>query len=181
MKRALLLNADWQAMNFISDIDAFILLFKKRAEIVQLTDKPSVWDECFASPGPPGGSLRQHPIPATVRLLTKCNKRRASMRFKKRILFNRDGWKCQYCGVELSYNTITVDHVMPSSRGGATSWLNCVASCKPCNRFKADMTPDEAEMRLLKKPAVPSGLHFWDTHRSASWHDDWHALLPNNF
>jgi 5-methylcytosine-specific restriction endonuclease McrA len=78
----------------------------------------------------------------------------------------------------LNWGTITVDHVMPECRGGPTTWLNCVAACKACNNRKDQCTPEEAGMKLLKKPSHPTALHFWDAARSDSWHVDWDALLP---
>jgi 5-methylcytosine-specific restriction endonuclease McrA len=94
------------------------------------------------------------------------------------VLFNRDNWKCQYCGTKLGWHNITIDHVMPASRGGGTSWLNCVSACRPCNRRKDCKTPDEAGMKLLKKPANPTALHFWDALKTDCWHEDWDTFVP---
>ena len=169
MKRALLLNADYSPLHFISDIDAVVLIFKGRAEIVCLEDgKPSVWDDVFVT-----GSNVNIVIPATLKLLRRVNKRWRTPKFRKKVLFNRDGWKCQYCSIKLCRDDVTIEHVMPSSRGGQTTWRNCVTACKPCNKKKANKTPDEASMKLLKVPTEPSTLHFWDAARSSVWHDDW--------
>jgi len=175
MKRALLLNSDYTPLHFLSDTDAIILFYKGRAEVVSGSDgKPSIWDETFNSP-----STIIH-VPATMRLLKRVNKKWKPPRFRKKVLFNRDNWSCQYCSEKLRWDSITIDHVLPSSRGGPTSWLNCVASCKHCNKSKANKTPDEAGMRLLKKPAVPTSLHFWDAMASSVWHDDWVMFLPRS-
>jgi 5-methylcytosine-specific restriction endonuclease McrA len=184
VKRALLLNADWTPMHFMSDVRAFRLLMLGRAEVVIdfQTGLPSVWDdEAFTSPGPTIGSpLKQVPIPATIRLRKFVHKRWKPPRFRKKVLFNRDGWRCQYCGDKLGWDTIEIEHVMPVSRGGQTTWLNCVATCKPCNSEKDNRTPEEAGMRLLKKPAVPSALHFWDAMKSDSWCPTWDTFIPRN-
>lgn len=173
MKRALLLNADYQPLNFISDIRAVVLMLKGRAEVVTVTETPSVWDEGFAT------SSVVIPIPATLRLMTRINRKRTPLRFKKRILFNRDNWQCQYCHVDLLHGSITIEHLVPVSRGGETSYRNCVAACRSCNRRKANLTPEEAGMKLRRQPAEPSPLHFWDVKRSTAWHSDWNAFVPS--
>lgn len=174
MKRALLLNSDFTPLHFISDMDAITLYYKGRAEVVSNMDgSPSVWDETFNSPST---TIK---VPATMRLLKRVNKRWKAPRFRKKVLFNRDGWRCQFCGLKLNWETITIDHVMPSSRGGGTTWHNCVAACKPCNKRKANRTPDEAGMKMLKPPAMPTSLHFWDAMKSSDWHDDWAMFLPH--
>lgn len=174
MKRALLLNATYEPLHFISDIDAIVLYYKGRAEVVTCDNGPSVWDESFASPS----TIIQ--IPATLRLLKRINRKWKPPRFRKKILFNRDSWMCQYCKKKLKWETVTIDHVLPSSRGGKTSWLNCVTACKQCNKKKANRTPDEAGIRLIKRPSMPSSLNYWDAGRSDAWHPDWVYWLPQS-
>jgi 5-methylcytosine-specific restriction endonuclease McrA len=173
MNRALLLNADYSPLHFTPDIEAFIMVYKDIAEIVELNGKPSVWeDDSLTSPG------RTWPCPATIRLLTRVNKRWKPPRFRKKVLFNRDNWMCQYCRAPLNWTNITIDHVIPRYYNGQTSWKNCVASCKPCNRRKANRTPAEANMPLIKVPTDPSSFHFWDPTNSTKWHEDWEIFLP---
>lgn len=175
MKRALLLNTDYTPLHFISDFDAITLFYKGRAEVIEgMSGKKSEWDETFNSPST---SIR---VPATMRLLRRVNKKWKPPRFRKKVLFNRDNWSCQFCGLKLNWENITIDHVMPSSRGGGTNWLNCVASCKPCNKRKANRTPEEAGMRLRQKPAMPSSLHFWDALKSSVWHPDWDMFIKTS-
>lgn len=174
MKRALLLNNDYTPLQFISDCDAIILFYKGRAEVVPGADgTPSEWDEVFSSPST---SIR---VPATMRLKNRrVIKKLKPPKFRKKVLFNRDSWKCQFCGAPLTWESVTIDHVHPSSRGGPTSWLNCVTACKPCNRRKANKTPEEAGMKLLSQPSTPSSLHFWDLGRANSFHPDWDIYIP---
>jgi 5-methylcytosine-specific restriction endonuclease McrA len=173
MNRALLLNADFTPLHFISDFDAIILFYKGRAEVVEgLDGKKSEWDATFDSPTT---SIR---VPATMRLVKRIHKRWKPPRFRKKVLFNRDNWECQFCNAKLNWETITIDHVMPSSRGGQTTWLNCVAACKPCNKRKANRTPEEAGMNLKVRPAIPNSLHFWDALKSNTWHPDWDMYIP---
>lgn len=174
MARALLLNSDFTPLHFVSDFAAVVLFYKGTAEVVTgMNGGLSLWDDVFRSPST---SIQ---VPATLRLLKRCNKRWPPPRFRKKVVFNRDEWRCQYCAKKLHNSTVTVDHVVPTSRGGQTSWLNCVTACKACNDAKANRTPGEAKMKLAKRPTVPSRLHFWDANGSAQqWHDDWSLFLP---
>lgn len=174
MKRVLLLNATWEPLHFISEMRAIALLVKGRAELINVNGNSlSLWDEFWRSP------TTAIQVPATLRLLTRITKKWKPPRFRKKVLFNRDNWECQYCKSGLNYMTITIDHILPSSRGGGTSWHNCVSACKTCNRKKGCKTPDEAGMRLLSSPKEPETFHFWDTVRTSIWHNDWDSFFPN--
>lgn len=72
------------------------------------------------------------------------------------ILYSRDRRLCAYCGNVFEDRNLTIDHVLPRSRGGKNTWVNCVASCKPCNNRKDDRTPEEAGMQLLYVPYAPT-------------------------
>ena len=99
------------------------------------------------------------PRPVVIRLVSYVKVPRDTHRRKitRRAVFARDGWACQYCG---SRSNLTVDHVIPRSKGGPSSWENIVASCAPCNRKKGDRSPRHAGMRLRRKPATPSAQIF---------------------
>jgi len=177
MKRSLLLNCNGEPLQFIDAARAIKLMLKGRVEVAfGLSGEPSFWDEIISSPT---SGFR---IPAVIRLKYFVNKRihKKPPRFQKKVLFNRDSWMCQYCGIECCYSAITVDHVLPASRGGRTTWKNCVAACKRCNNNKGARTPEEAGMKLIKQPIEPSSLHYWDTSKSSSWHDDWVLFVKSN-
>lgn len=162
MKRVLLLNADWSPLHFITDMRAIVLLYNNKAEQV------SLWDDVIKSP------TTTMQLPATIRLFNYVSKGWRTPRFKRRALFNRDNWTCQYCGEKLGWSTITIDHVKPRSVGGMTTWLNCVSACSRCNKKKANQTLEEANMRLLKRPSAPQSYHFWNISvGSDDWHKDW--------
>ncbi len=80
----------------------------------------------------------------------------ASVSFSRRNLFKRDQYMCQYCGCRPSPDDLTIDHVLPRSQGGATSWDNCVLACVDCNHRKGNNDPKCARMKLLKVPAKPN-------------------------
>ena len=83
-------------------------------------------------------------------LKTKLNRKNICM---------RDQNTCQYCSEKLAYQDVTIDHVVPKSRGGKNSWSNLVVSCKKCNQEKGSRTPAEAGLKLIKKPVDPKGIN----------------------
>lgn len=101
--------------------------------------------------------------------------------FGKAKLIKRDRHTCAYCGAVQDHRALTVDHIVPASRGGALSWMNTVAACRACNSVKADRTPDEARMPLLFAPFVPSRFEDFilkGRHIRADVHDWLAARLP---
>jgi 5-methylcytosine-specific restriction endonuclease McrA len=88
----------------------------------------------------------------------------------RRAVFARDRWTCQYCGHERG--SLTVDHVIPRSKGGGSSWDNIVTCCAPCNRRKGDRLPRQANMVPKRKPSAPSPtifIHVATTTIPAAW------------
>lgn len=79
-----------------------------------------------------------------------------SVVFSRRNLFKRDRYTCMYCGAQPGPEVLTIDHVNPKSRGGTSTWENCVLACLECNKKKANRTPAEADMKLRKVPKKPS-------------------------
>jgi len=79
-------------------------------------------------------------------------------KISRRALFARDGWRCMYCGT--TSGRLTLDHVVPRSRGGDSVWENVVTSCAPCNMRKGNRLPDEIEMTLRKPPRAPAPVLF---------------------
>lgn len=98
------------------------------------------------------GALR---VPRVVHLLRYERVPRATVRLTRENLMMRDGHVCQYCGKKPALRELNIDHVLPRSRGGRDSWENLVTSCVPCNLRKGWHTPDEANMRLLRRPFQP--------------------------
>jgi len=80
---------------------------------------------------------------------------RKQIRFSRRSIFERDASICQYCGRRLERSKLTLDHIVPRSRGGKSVWENMVVACNACNDRKRDLLPEEAGMRLLKRPEPP--------------------------
>lgn len=120
-------------------------------------------------------------VPPEVIVLTEYDGRsEGSVVFTRRNIFKRDRYTCQYCGAQPGPKELTVDHIQPKSRGGASSWANCVLACVECNKRKADRTPDEAGMKLRKVPRKPS----WKTLARISPHErreSWDAFLSRAY
>ncbi len=172
--KSLLLNADYTPIQFITNVRAFLLVHKGRAEVIDMGGKLSTWDSSVRT------SSSEFHFPATVRLVNRINNRWKAPRFRKSALYMRDGWECQYCGIDLNKSLATIDHVLPRSRGGETSWKNCVASCKYCNRKKSNKTPSEAGMPLLKTPITPKPYHIWEGTKNIKWHEDWSSFIKKD-
>ena len=171
MTRVLLLNADWAPLQFISAVRALRLLMKGRAEVITVEDAPSMWNESYST------VTTSFQVPATIRLHFRVNVNPSVSRFRKRILYNRDDWSCQYCNKRLGWGNVTIDHVLPKCRGGKTTWKNCVVCCKACNRQKGARLPQEANMQLLKQPNEPRIIHFWNLNDKKDWHRDWGTFV----
>ena len=159
----LVLNATFEPINVCTVRRAVVLLLKDKAEVIEHGD----WQLHSAT----------HTIagPVVIRLVTYVRIPRDTHRRKitRRAVFARDNWTCQYCG---SRSSLTVDHVVPRSKGGLSSWENIVASCAPCNRRKGNALPRQAGMRLLRQPRTPSA-HVFIQVASPSIPAAWQAYL----
>ena len=139
----LVLNATYEPINVCTVRRAVVLLLKDKAEVIE----HGSWDLHSAT------QTLQRPV--VIRLVSYVRIPRDTHRRKitRRAVFARDEWTCQYCG---SRSNLTVDHVIPKSKGGGSSWDNIVASCAPCNRRKGDARPRQVGMRLQRQPRTPS-------------------------
>lgn len=102
---------------------------------------------------------------------------RREVRFSRRNIFERDRNTCQYCGRAFPKPDLTIDHVIPSSRGGTDTWENLVLACVKCNVKKANRTPDEARMPLVRKPVKPNWLPRFGTRAPASELTSWQRFV----
>lgn len=95
------------------------------------------------------------PMPSVIRLQHQTKRHRPVYKLTRVGVFHRDEFTCQYCGQKAQ--SLTIDHVIPRFQGGGHTWDNLVAACVSCNRHKAGRTPEQAHMKLLKKPGLPKG------------------------
>lgn len=118
-------------------------------------------------------SSTQYPQPTIIRLVDYRNFPK-SIDLTRRNLLRRDGMKCQYCGK--SNVQLTIDHILPRSRGGREEWENLVIACVSCNNKKGNRTPEEAGMKLLSRPKKPSPVLFIRQY-FPQYEDDWKEYL----
>lgn len=139
--KVLLLNATYEPLQVVTWQKAMVLWIQEKVDILESHDRKI-------------RSVKEHySVPAVLRLRYYIQpKRFRRVRLSRENIFLRDEYTCQYCNKEFAYKDLTLDHVMPVSRGGPKSWKNLVAACHKCNHKKGNRTPREAGMPLLSKP-----------------------------
>jgi 5-methylcytosine-specific restriction endonuclease McrA len=146
--RVLVLNASYEPLNVCTVRRALVLILKEKAEVLEHGD----------------GVLRSETMrldrPEVIRLVSfvRVPRNIHRRRITRKAVLARDGWMCQYCGS--AKHSLTVDHVIPRSRGGESIWENIVASCAPCNRKKGNRLPQEIRMHPKRRPRPPGPTVF---------------------
>lgn len=159
--QVLVLNMDYSPINVTTLKKGFKLVFKGKAEVINhVKEKPIVTHR------------KSYNRPTVIRLL-----RYVYLPFKKAQLtrvniYKRDDHKCLYCGGD---NKLTLDHVIPKSRGGGNTWENLATCCSRCNVIKGNKTPEEAGMGLRVKPFKPSYLYF--VEKVQNLNPDWKIFV----
>lgn len=148
-QRVLVLNASYEPLQLISVRRAVILLLQEKAEVVEAARQ----------------QLRARAIALDVPLVIRLVRyiripRRLKLPCSRRGVFARDRETCQYCGVQPGRAHLTMDHVVPRSQGGGTTWDNVVTACRDCNHRKGGRTPDQANMKLAIVPRQPQYVAF---------------------
>lgn len=158
----LVLNKLWNAIRVVPAIRAFTLLFAGKASVIDGDDyNVYSWEDWVELPVEEGDmfvttSSSSLKIPKVIALSKYDKMPKKGMKLTKRNIFLRDNFTCQYTGKTVSTKNGDIDHVKPKSRGGKTAWNNLVVCSKDINRKKADRTPEEAGLRLLRLPSRPS-------------------------
>lgn len=162
---ALVLNRHWAPIQMTTAREAIGLVAKGSAKIIEpetfLTHDLFSWGDVSKVRALVGDKMirssRLSILPPDVILLTGYEGQgERAVVFSRRNIFKRDRYTCMYCSSQPGTQELTIDHVMPRSRGGISSWENCVLACVSCNKRKADKTPEEARMPLRKQPKKPS-------------------------
>jgi len=159
----LILNENYEPLNICRVRRAVVLLLCGKAEILEngrgsLHSMEGVFD-----------------VPSVIRLVYYIKRPWRQRKMTKLEVFNRDQYRCQYCGRET--RELTLDHVVPRRRNGQHSWENLVSACIPCNRRKAGRTPAEAGMPLLKQPRAPGSDGFYVPYHYLNVHTEWQKYL----
>jgi 5-methylcytosine-specific restriction endonuclease McrA len=158
----LVLNQDYSALTLCSVERAVILVLLRKADLVESLPDHFVRSPTVQFPWPSIVSLRWYVAVPYKRVMISLKN-----------VMRRDRFRCQYCG---SREKLTVDHVLPKSRGGKDTWENLATACTPCNNRKGSRTPEEAEMPLARKPFRPTSVMFIRDY-VGSVHDTWKPYL----
>jgi 5-methylcytosine-specific restriction endonuclease McrA len=173
----LVLNRNWQPVNVTPVARALVMVWNATARVVDPADYQvynwSDWAQLLPPAGEPfvQAVRRRLRVPEVVTLTNYDRLPTATVSFSRRNIFKRDHYACQYCGGQPGSEELTIDHVVPRARGGLSTWENCVLACMWCNKRKADRLPDEAGMRLRRRPFRPTWKPLYADHqiRIASW------------
>ncbi|MFA5256945.1 MAG: HNH endonuclease [Opitutales bacterium] len=191
VRRVLVLNRNWQAVNIVGVRRAFALLFREDAKVVE----PESGSETFYDIEAWIGHSLAHPplrewdtmrtvnmplrIPPVLILTDYDRLPMKEVHLTRENIFARDEHICQYCGKRYPESELNIDHVIPRERGGRNTWENLVTSCIHCNGRKANRLPHEAGMRLQRKPRRPPRLPFSATvFLDGNREPEWNAFLP---
>ena len=196
----LVLNRMYQAIRVINVRRAFSLLFRDLAEVIHIeTDSAGqkIWQNLnfdgwqdlsqFKAEFEPDGfdwihTVRfQLAVPRIIRLLGYDKLPRQDVKFNRRNIYARDGNRCQYCGKKMSTTELSLDHVVPRSQGGRSSWENIVCCCVKCNVRKGGRTPDQAHMHLIVKPTKPKRSPVINLRLADARYSSWKQFLDTAY
>jgi len=141
MSTVLVLNYDYTPLNITSIRRGFVLVDKGKAEVIKSDESPIIT------------GYKTYVRPLIIRLLKYIRHHVRTLRASRPRIYKRDNYECVYCG---SNKNLTLDHVIPKSRGGGNEWTNLVTSCFKCNLKKGSKTPEEAKMPMRHKPFTPT-------------------------
>jgi 5-methylcytosine-specific restriction endonuclease McrA len=192
----LVLNRSWLAIHVVTVRRAFGLLLRDLAEAID-TDDGSYTGHNFTSWVELSEARRNFPdddgeeyirtvryyirVPKIVRLLFYDRIPRKQVKLNRRNIYARDGNRCQYCGRRFPTSELSIDHVLPKSRGGLTTWDNVVCCCTDCNVKKGGRTPREARARLIRKPAKPPRSPLVTVKLRRDKYQSWRQFLANAY
>ncbi len=191
----LVLNRFYMAVHVINVRRAVGLLFRELAEVIHFEEGQygnynfETWLEISTMQA---ASKQQHDdwirsvnfelrAPRVIRLLSYDKVPRQTLRFNRRNLFARDGNQCQYCGKLFPTSELSLDHVLPRSRGGETNWDNVVCACVACNVRKGGRTPHEAHMKLIRHPLKPKRSPLLSVKLDNPKYESWKTFVDNAY
>lgn len=184
----LVLNRNWQAISIVTPAQAYAQMASDTATGLDVKQHdwmvPVTWERWLTMP------VREHDIgigtargrvrAPTVIVLSRYSRVPVHCpRLNSRNIWLRDGGRCQYSGRRLSRSEGNIDHIVPQSRGGPTSWENCVLACRKINTRKADRTPAEAGLTLIRQPVTPRAVPITLTLENTHHIEDWNVFLPH--
>ena len=191
----LVLNKGYMAVHIIPVRRAFCLLFKELAEVITLDDGRylshdfdswrAVSEARARFKDPDDDYIRtihfEIQVPRVIRLLTYDRLPRTRVKFNRRNIFARDGNQCQYCGKKYPTSELSLDHVLPRSQSGKTTWENIVCACVDCNVRKGGRTPKQAHMTLIRKPEKPKRSPLLSIKLTQKKYESWQTFLDSAY
>jgi hypothetical protein len=160
MDRTLLLNSDFTPISIIDIKRAFKMVYKNKAEIIIEKGLPISAGE------------KKYERPSVIRLLKYVLFPYKKIALSRLNIYKRDDYTCLYCG---SKDSLTLDHVIPRSKGGKNTWDNLATCCLKCNVFKGDKIIDDIGMTLTYKPFIPTHLYF--LYKSNKINNEWENFI----
>ncbi len=187
----LLLNRYYMAIRVINARRAMTMVYRQLAEVVSIEDgRHETYDfEDWVEVSQAKAKFEperhdwirtvrfQIAVPKIVRLLIYEKLPKAEVKLNRRNLFARDQNRCQYCGKRYSTSELSIDHVVPRSQGGVTSWENVVCACVRCNVRKGGRTPMQAMMKLIARPRAPRRSPILTVKLAESKYASWKQFL----
>lgn len=176
--KCLVLNRSYFPVGFCSVRDSFKYIAEEIADILDENLQSYDYDTWHSLEVEDGDDYvgvvdKKIKVPRIVRLKEFNKVPNNVIRFNRKNLYLRDRYICQYCARKFPTGTLSMDHVIPRSRGGQTNWNNIVTSCIICNTRKGNKTPEEARMNVIRKPYAPRymdlGSQFFDGKKYKEW------------
>ena len=187
-QHVLVLNRLWQAVNVCTARRALTLVFQGHAQVVLDEPDGSFRTYSFSEWRDVSESEESHEevvhtisfrirVPRVILLFAFDRLPKKEVKFTRHNIFERDRNTCQYCGHTFDRKDLNLDHVIPRDRGGPTSWENIVCSCIGCNTRKANRSPTEAGLHLVRKPKRPKWRPFVQINFTLHQHDSWKHFI----
>jgi 5-methylcytosine-specific restriction endonuclease McrA len=194
----LVLNKLWMAVRITDARRAFSLLFRDMAQVIRVDDGSYAaydfesWADISALRGDFNDldsnhyewvqTVRMHlAVPKVIRLLGYDRLPKQDVKLNRRNIFARDRNVCQFCGHSFPTSELSLDHVVPRSQGGESSWTNLVCCCVRCNAKKGGRTPRQAKMRLIREPVQPTRNPVLNLRLGHDKYASWRAFLDHAY
>ena len=194
----LVLNKFYAAVHVVNAKRAFAMLCKESAEVVSIDGGQynlydfSSWvdvsafkaeyefpdDDRYESIKTFSLEVR---VPKIIRLVVYDKLPKATIKFNRKNIFARDKNRCQYCGKKVPTSELSLDHVIPRTQGGTSSWKNIVCACTNCNKHKGGRRPEEAGMKLICKPVKPDHCPLIQLKLGSNKYNSWKQFLNNAY
>ncbi|NOZ21854.1 MAG: HNH endonuclease [Planctomycetes bacterium] len=193
----LVVNRLFMAVQVVSARRAFTLLCKECAQVVSVDDddKYNFYDlKSWIQVSQLKAQFEEYEqddwvhtvsvairVPKVIRLLFYDRFPAQTLKFNRRNIFARDESRCQYCGKKFPTSELSLEHIIPRSRGGESTWKNVVCACTGCNKKKGGRTPQEAHMKLIRKPVKPRRNPLLKIKLQSQKYESWKQFLDNAY